>query len=349
MARGVLVAAPDLRRPTHMRHTALLGLIMLAPALAQAAPAGNCAPTKLMIVLDHSSSILGQVDASKKPRWQLANEAITQIANTYDKKIALGLNVFPQASACAPGTTVVKAQLDHGTKIIKNLPGAPPEDGNYTPMAQTIDAAVDDLCGCAVKDRQALVVITDGFQWCAPYDPNTRLLGVDAVKRAKMKGVPVYVVGFGSEVDAFALNQMAKEAGTALAGCNPNGQTVDAKNKCYYQADSAGALITALDSVALKVSAEVCDGLDNDCNGLVDDGLVRNCANGCGAGTETCQAGTWAGCTAPAVSAEVCDGRDNNCDGTTDEGCVCKAGETRPCGSTMGACAMSQGSQRCGA
>ena len=41
---------------------------------------------------------------------------------------------------------------------------------------------------------------------------------------------------------------------------------------------------------------EICDGIDNDCNGTTDDGL-RDC------------------CSAP----EVCDGHDNDCDGSIDE------------------------------
>ena len=47
--------------------------------------------------------------------------------------------------------------------------------------------------------------------------------------------------------------------------------------------------------------AEACDRRDNDCNGIIDDGLVNACG-GCG---ET--------------PAEVCDGIDNDCDGQTDE------------------------------
>lgn len=46
-------------------------------------------------------------------------------------------------------------------------------------------------------------------------------------------------------------------------------------------------------------SAEVCDGADNDCNGLPDDDLVQSCSSACGTGVETCVAGAWQGCTAP--------------------------------------------------
>ena len=65
-----------------------------------------------------------------------------------------------------------------------------------------------------------------------------------------------------------------------------------------------------------------CDGLDNDCDGEVDEDLARECSNGCGAGYEECSAGKFVGCDAPKPELEICgDGVDNDCDGVLDNGC----------------------------
>ena len=73
------------------------------------------------------------------------------------------------------------------------------------------------------------------------------------------------------------------------------------------------------------VIPEVCNGEDDDLDGLTDEGddgtpLTVDCANLCGEGTQTCEAGEFTDCTAPAPSDEVCDDVDNDCDGIVDEG-----------------------------
>jgi len=82
---------------------------------------------------------------------------------------------------------------------------------------------------------------------------------------------------------------------------------------------------------------ELCNGVDDDCDGEVDEGLFRDCESACGVGFERCEAGAWVDCSALPPQPEVCDGRDQDCDGEIDEGDGLCTGEA-PC--VCGACAL---------
>jgi hypothetical protein len=124
---------------------------------------------------------------------------------------------------------------------------------------------------------------------------------------------------------------------TGLAGvCGPG-----------TEACTGGAIVCEANFAA---GVEVCNGADDDCDGVADDGnpggggaCITGLLGECSAGTDACTGGMIACEPNAAAVPETCDGLDNDCDGTGDEGNpggggACDTGLDGVCGNGTQSC-----------
>ncbi len=82
--------------------------------------------------------------------------------------------------------------------------------------------------------------------------------------------------------------------------------------------DCDGIIDEGLPGCTCVAVAETCNNMDDDCDGKIDEGIVKQCGTGTCLGTQTCTAGVFGACTAQVPTAEICNGIDDNCDGIID-------------------------------
>ncbi|MEZ4475167.1 MAG: MopE-related protein [bacterium] len=114
-----------------------------------------------------------------------------------------------------------------------------------------------------------------------------------------------------------------------------------------------GSATPVCSASAGQPAAEVCNGLDDDCDGTVDDvpGVGEACTVGLGrcqeVGVNTCLDGELRCNARPGVPmAELCDAADNDCDGSTDEAGTCAGYVTAACRAWLGWAGNGLGAQR---
>ncbi len=124
---------------------------------------------------------------------------------------------------------------------------------------------------------------------------------------------------FRSLLLALVMSQGFRKAlGPEQEGCGEAGLTRPCETACGEGAETCDGERWG-GCTAPAPGDEQCNGVDDNCDGNIDEGLTRGCDDACGAGIQRCDAGQWAACEAPAPAPEACNGRDDDCDGEVDE------------------------------
>ena len=209
---------------------------------------------------------------------------------------------------------------------------------------QTCDEAADRCAdACPDADRDGHRVGSCGGDDCDDTDP-MRYPGRAEVCDATGHDEdcdPCSVAGASGDGDGdgdtfIGLRCTNRFSGAAPTTCDPQNTRVDAARMVVAGADCDDA-----DRNVRPNQTEACNGRDDNCNGMVDEGATRTVypdADGDGYGARGATARMVMGCALPAgfaetntdcddtarmvnpAATELCDGIDNNCDGVADNG-----------------------------
>lgn len=211
---------------------------------------------------------------------------------------------------CSPPANAVMTCENGRCVFARCLEGYEDTNGDVTP--QSIEQGTTDGCECNQLGIELCNLIDDDCDGSIDED-------IDLNTDPNNCGACGAVCG-----DIFPnANTGCEGAVCVFAGCLPGYYDIDGelKNGCEYACTLS------------QPPQEVCNGLDDDCNGFVDDGVLPGVGQSCGTdvgqcstGTQQCVNGALACIGAVMPTFELCDGLNNDCDGAgpdgdIDEGC----------------------------
>ncbi|MEK5108660.1 VWA domain-containing protein [Cytobacillus sp. FSL K6-0129] len=185
------------------------------------------------IVLDASGSMANYMGS--KTRIDLAKESIEEFASTLPEDVNLSLRVYghegsgsdeDKKMSCAANELVYESQTYNESELSSALNSFEP--AGWTPLAQSIKEAKEDLSKYSGKEHKNVVyIVSDGIETCDG-DP------VTAAKELKDSGISpvVNVIGFDlASKDEQQLKDIAKAADGSYVNVNNQNQLNDELSK----------------------------------------------------------------------------------------------------------------------
>jgi hypothetical protein len=191
-----------------------------------------------------------------------------------------------------------------------------PEDCGCVPYPETCNN-LDDNCNDLVDENL--------FQQCGVTDVGACEYGTQTCS-AGVWGACVGNIDPSPEVCEGSIDENCN--GLVDEGCDcTDGQTqqcgIDV-GECEYGLQTCSGGVWGPCVGEIPPTTETCNNLDDDCNGVIDNGLVQVCGvsdvGACQYGISTCSAGIWGSCVGNIdPTTEVCNGIDDDCNTIIDD------------------------------
>jgi hypothetical protein len=207
-------------------------------------------PPNVLIVLDKSASmnqlaqgLIGCLFLQCNSKWTDMKNALTSTVTATQATINWGLKLFPTDDACGVSDGVTTPVAANNASMVNGAIAAN-SPGGQTPTRFAIESAGRYLMGLSAPNPRYVVLATDGLPNCSGQgDQADDAATIMSVAKLATAGIPVYVIGVGTQGDGDAtLSAMAR------AGGKP--RTAD---PAYYPVTTSADLSAALSAIGGQI------------------------------------------------------------------------------------------------